>query len=58
MNIAMESGIPFDVLKKDAYSKSQMNSGSVKGAVLLDRPMLLFSKEKDSLWVLLNNIIP
>jgi hypothetical protein len=40
------------------YSKSQMNSGSVKGAVLLDRPMLLFSIDNDSLCVLLNSIIP
>src|SRR5918995_6832835 len=40
------------------YSKSQMYSGSFKGAVLLDRPMLLFSTDNDPLCVLLNSIIP
>jgi hypothetical protein len=35
-----------------------MYSGSFKGAVLLDRPMLLFSTDNDPLCVLLNSIIP
>jgi hypothetical protein len=31
------------------YSKSQINSGSFNGAVLLGSPMLSFSKDNDSL---------
>ena len=44
--------------KKENYSKSQMYSGSFRGAVLLDKAMLLFSIDNDSLCVLLNSIIP
>jgi hypothetical protein len=48
VNIGVERG-SVNELKKETYSKSQMYSGSFKGAVLLERPMLLFSIDNDSL---------